>query len=53
MNEKLWKTKTFWTGLGGVVAGIGLVVLGDVGEGVNTIVVGLAAIFGRAALAKK
>ncbi len=49
---KLWKTKTFWGGLGTIVTGAGMIALGNKIEGVQTIIVGVLAIFGRDAVSK-
>ena len=51
MNAKpAIRSKTFWTGLAAVATGIGLIVAGDVGAGVQTIIAGLTAIFLRDAI---
>ncbi len=57
MTEKkakgdLFKTKTFWGGLAAVLTGVGLVVAGDVPQGINAIATGLLAIFVRDGLRK-
>ena len=52
MFGRIWKTKSFWTGIGGVVAGVGLIVAGQVGEGVTTIVISIQKITQRDAIAK-
>lgn len=50
--QNLIKTKTFWGGVAGIVSGIGLIVGGDVGNGVTAIIMGIVAITGRDAIAK-
>lgn len=47
------KTKTFWTGAGSVVSGIGLIIIGNKAEGVQLIFTGLGLIFLRQAILKK
>jgi hypothetical protein len=49
---KIIKTKTFWGGLTSIVTGIGIVVCGDKITGVQTIILGVLAIFARDAIAK-
>ena len=52
MNIKeLVKSKTFWTGIIGIVTGIGMVVQGD-HNGVNIILTSLVGIFIRDAVSK-
>jgi hypothetical protein len=46
-KKKLVQTKTFWGGLATVLTGVGLVVAGDVPQGINAIATGLLAIFVR------
>jgi hypothetical protein len=46
------KTKTFWGGVAMIMTGVGLVVTGDVPEGVQTIGAGIVAIFMRQAIGK-
>ena len=50
--KKLLKTKTFWGGLAAIATGCGLVLAGDVPQGVNAIVSGLLAIFVRDGIRK-
>lgn len=49
---KWYQSKTIWTGIGGVVTGAGLIAMGNIPEGVQTIIVSLLGIFGRTAIAK-
>jgi hypothetical protein len=50
--KDLFKSKTFYTGLGSIIAGIGLIVTsGDVVNGGQYIIGGLAAIFLRHSVA--
>ena len=53
MSVTLWKTKTFWGGVVAVVTGVGLLVTGDVPNGMQTILGGIAMIFMRDAIATK
>jgi hypothetical protein len=46
------KSKTFWTGAGSVVAGIGFIVIGSKAEGLQMIFTGLGMIFLRRAIKK-
>ncbi|MBN1867721.1 hypothetical protein JW916_10550 [Candidatus Sumerlaeota bacterium] len=50
--KDLFKTKTFWGGIGAVATGIGLILAGSVPEGVNAIATGLLAIFVRDGIRK-
>lgn len=45
--KELLKTKTFWGGIAAIATGAGLVVAGNIPEGLNAIVTGLIAIFMR------
>lgn len=47
MAKPLYKTKTFWAGLAGVLTGIGLIVSGETSEGIVAILSGVSAIFLR------
>ena len=47
-----FKTKTFWTGMVGVITGVGLIVQGDIANGAMTTIMSLLAIFGRDAISK-
>ena len=51
----LLKQKTFWTGLGSIVAGVGGMLTGEMTsvDGIQLIILGLLAIFGRDALNKR
>jgi len=49
----MWKSKTFWTGLGAVGFGVTLIVGGDTEAGMQTILGGLGMIFLRQGIAKK
>lgn len=49
MNE-LIKTKSFWTGVAGIVTGIGMIFMGDIATGIQTIGGGIAAIVLRQAI---
>lgn len=44
------KSKTFWTGAGSVVTGIGLIIIGSKAEGLQMIFSGFGMIFLRRAL---
>lgn len=49
----IWKTKTFWVGVGLVISGIGKGIgAGDWNDGVNDILTGLGFIFLRQAIEK-
>jgi len=48
----MFKSKTFWTGAGSVVAGIGFLVIGSKAEGLQMIFTGLGMIFLRRAINK-
>lgn len=51
----LLRQKTFWTGLGSIVAGAGGMATGEMTpvDGIQMVILGLLAIFGRDALNKK
>jgi len=51
--KKLIKTKSFWAGVAGVASGVGLIIAGNVANGVQTIIGGIAVIFLRDAISKK
>jgi hypothetical protein len=52
MNWKeLFKSKSFYTGLASIAAGVGMVVNGDTSNGITTIVVGISTIFIRDSIA--
>lgn len=48
--KNIFKTKTFWTGAGSVVTGIGLIVTGNKAEGLQMIFTGFGMIFLRRAI---
>lgn len=50
--QSLLKSKTFWTGVGAVVIGTGMIIQGDNDQGVQTILAGLAMIFLRHSISK-
>lgn len=52
INGGTFKTKTFWGALATIATGIGLYVTGNKAEGIQTIIIGVLAIFGRDALTK-
>lgn len=52
MQGATWKSKTFWGGIAAIATGAGLIVAGDVVSGVQTITLGVLAIFGRDAVSK-
>jgi hypothetical protein len=52
MMQRTLRSKSFWAGLAMVIAGIGLCVAGNVGEGVQTIAGGVVTIFVRDAISK-
>ena len=47
-----WKSKTFWTGIAAIAGGVGLVVSGDINEGIAAIWAGIALITTREAIRK-
>jgi hypothetical protein len=51
--KNLFKTKTFWTGAGSVVTGIGLLIIGNKVEGLNLIFSGFGMVFLRNAINRK
>lgn len=50
--KPLIKTRTFWTGAGSLLSGIGLIVTGNKADGLQLIFTGLTAIFLRSAVNK-
>lgn len=46
------QTKTFWTGLGSVISGAGLIITGAKSDGLQLIFTGLGLIFLRSAIKK-
>lgn len=51
MRKKFWQSKTFWTGVGAIITGAGLIYVGDVANGLEMIAGGLGMIFVRDAIA--
>lgn len=47
------KSKTFWTGAGSIVTGIGFIITGNKAEGLQFIFSGLGMIFLKSAIMKK
>jgi hypothetical protein len=47
---KIYKQKTFWAGIAGVVTGIGLLVNDNISEGIVAVVGGFQVIFLRQAI---
>jgi hypothetical protein len=52
IKKNLFKTKTFWAGLASIVTGAGIIVGGDVNNGIVMIGMGILAVFGRDAVTK-
>lgn len=50
MMRDIWKTKTFWTGLGAVAFGVVLIAQGQTAEGIQTVIGGVGMIFLRAGI---
>lgn len=50
--KNLFKSKTFWTGTGSVVTGVGFIVTGSKAEGLQFIFSGLGMIFLRKAISR-
>lgn len=48
--SKLFKTKTFWGGIVAIVSGVGMIAMGDVVTGGQTVIGGFIAIFVRDAI---
>ncbi len=51
-SKSLLKRKTFWAGLGSIATGIGMIVVGQVPEGIQMIGGGVLAIFMRDGIEK-
>jgi hypothetical protein len=51
--EPIIKTKSFWTGAGSIVTGVGLVIIGQKADGLQLIFTGLSVIFLRNAIRKR
>lgn len=49
----LWKSKTFWTGIGTIGFGVVLITQGEQEKGIQTILAGLGLIFLRQGVEKK
>lgn len=52
MNSSTFKSKSFWTGLAIMITGIGMCIMGQAAEGIQTIAGGLVTIFVRDAISK-
>lgn len=50
--KRILAQRSTWTGLAGIATGIGLIVHGNMAEGIQTIIGGFAIIFIREAVAK-
>jgi hypothetical protein len=50
--KNLFKTKTFWTGAGSVVTGVGLILTGNKADGLQLLFTGFGLIFMRKAIQK-
>ena len=50
--KQLIRTKTFWGGFVSIVSGVGLIAQEQTAEGIQLIVIGVLAIFGRDAVRK-
>ena len=48
--KRLLRSKTFWTGIGGIVAGVAICLSGDVATGAPMAFIGIQTIFIRDAL---
>jgi len=51
-QKNLLRTKTFWGGLSSILAGVGLIVAGEIPVGINLIATGLVGIFLRDSVRK-
>ncbi|MCE5230116.1 hypothetical protein LLG95_11025 [bacterium] len=52
LQQDTLKSRSFWTGAAMIVTGIGLIIGGDVAQGIQTIAGGLVTIFVRDAISK-
>lgn len=52
LQQATLKSRSFWTGAAMIVTGVGLIVVGDVAQGIQTIAGGLVTIFVRDAISK-
>jgi hypothetical protein len=50
--KNLFKSKTFWTGAGSVITGVGFIIIGNKPEGLQLVFSGFGMIFLRRALVK-
>lgn len=48
--KNIFKSKTFWTGAGSVVSGVGFIIIGDKATGLQMVFTGLGMIFLRRAI---
>ena len=46
----MFKSKTFWTGLGSIATGVGFIIIGNTAEGIQLIFSGASIIFLRHAM---
>lgn len=51
-TKPLWQTKTFWGGVISCLTGVGMICVGDVATGTQTILTGIMAVFVRDAIKK-
>ncbi|MFP4379464.1 MAG: hypothetical protein ACLFUS_03090 [Candidatus Sumerlaeia bacterium] len=49
---RLVQTKTFWGGIAAIATGVGMIVTGDLPQGINTVVTGFMAILVRDGIRK-
>lgn len=52
LQQSTLRSRSFWTGAAMIVTGVGLIVAGDVAQGIQTIAGGLVTIFVRDAISK-
>jgi len=50
--KELLRSKTFWTGVASIATGVGLIIAKNYPEGLQTIIIGLSAIFMRNSINK-
>ena len=53
MFKRLITTKTFWTSIAAIGTGVGLIVGGNVSEGITAVILGVQGIVLRDAITKK
>jgi len=53
VTKNLFKTKSFWTGIVGIITGVGVIIQGDSAAGIQIIVTGIATIVLRDAIVTK